>query len=50
MDAQQAITQLRNGETVESDNAFVYRFEGERIAEMWMYVVLVPDVAEAFFG
>ena len=40
----------RNGETVESDNAFVYRFEGDRIAEMWMYVGLMPDVAEAFFG
>jgi ketosteroid isomerase-like protein len=40
----------RNGETVGSDNAFVYRFEGDRIAEMWMYVGLMPDVAEAFFG
>jgi ketosteroid isomerase-like protein len=40
----------RNGETVESENAFVYRFEGDRIAEMWMYVGLMPDVAEAFFG
>ena len=40
----------RKGETVESENAFVYRFEGDRIAEMWMYVGLMPDVAEAFFG
>ena len=32
------------------ENAFVYRFEGDRIAEMWMYVGLMPDVAEAFFG
>ena len=40
----------RNGETIESENSFVYRFEGERIAEMWMYVGLMPDVAEAFFG
>jgi ketosteroid isomerase-like protein len=40
----------RHGETVESENAFVYRFEGDRIAEMWMYVGLMPDVAETFFG
>ena len=40
----------RNGETVESDNAFVYRFEGDRIAEMWMYLGMLPDVAEAHFG
>lgn len=40
----------RNGKTVESQNSFVYRFEGDRIAEMWMYVGLMPDVAEAFFG
>lgn len=40
----------RHGETVGSDNAFVYRFEGDRIAEMWMYVGMMPDVAEAFFG
>ena len=40
----------RNGRTVQSQNSFVYRFEGDRIAEMWMYVGLMPDVAEAFFG
>jgi ketosteroid isomerase-like protein len=40
----------RNGKTVESQNSFVYRFEGDRIAEMWMYVGLMPDVAEAFFS
>ena len=40
----------RNGKTVESQNSFVYRFEDDRIAEMWMYVGLMPDVAEAFFG
>ena len=28
----------RNGKTLESDNAFVYRFEGDRIAEMWMFL------------
>ncbi len=40
----------RNGTTVESQNSFVFRFEGDRIAEMWMYVGLMPDVAEAFFS
>ena len=28
----------RNGNTLESHNAFVYRFEGDRIAEMWMFL------------
>jgi ketosteroid isomerase-like protein len=37
-------------ETVESRNAFVYRFEGDRIAEMWMYLGMLPAEAEAFFG
>jgi ketosteroid isomerase-like protein len=40
----------RNGQTVESQNAFVYRFEGDRIAEMWMYIGMMPDVADAFFS
>lgn len=40
----------RTGETVESRNAFVYRFEGDRIAEMWMYLGLLPELAEAHFG
>lgn len=40
----------RKGQTVVSQNSFVYRFEGGRIAEMWMYVGLMPDVAEAFFS
>ena len=40
----------RNGQTVVSPNAFVYRFDGDRIAEMWMYIGLMPDVAEAFFS
>ena len=31
-------------------NAFVYRFEGDRIAEMWMFLGPLPDVAEAFFA
>jgi ketosteroid isomerase-like protein len=40
----------RNGKTMESDNAFVYRFEGERIAEMWMFVGALREPAEAFFA
>jgi ketosteroid isomerase-like protein len=40
----------RNGQTLESRNAFVYRFEGDRIAEMWMFLGALPDVAEAFFA
>ena len=36
--------------TLESKNAFVYRFEGGRIAEMWMYLGALPDEAEAFFA
>ena len=40
----------RNGKTMESDNAFVYRFEGDRIAEMWMFVGALREPAEAFFA
>jgi ketosteroid isomerase-like protein len=40
----------RNGDTLESQNAFVYRFEAERIAEMWMFLGVLPDRAEAFFA
>ena len=28
----------RHGKTLESNNAFVYRFTGDRFAEMWMFV------------
>ena len=38
----------RNGNTLESDNAFVYRFESGRIAEMWMFVGADSEAA-AFF-
>ena len=31
-------------------NAFVYRFEGGRIAEMWMFIGVLPERAEAFFA
>ena len=37
-------------ETLESRNAFVYRFEGDRIAEMWMFLGVRPEAAEAFFA
>lgn len=40
----------RNGKTMESDNSFVYRFEGDRIAEMWMFVGVLREPAEAFFA
>jgi hypothetical protein len=39
-----------DAETIESRNSFVYRFEGDRIAEMWMFLGALPEVAEAFFG
>ena len=32
----------RNGKTMESNNSFVYRFEGDQIAEMWMFVGALP--------
>ena len=40
----------RNGNRLESDNSFVYRFEGGRIAEMWMHLGASPDLADAFLG
>jgi len=39
----------RNGKTLESDNAFVYRFEDGRIAEMWMFLGADPQRAADFF-
>jgi len=38
----------RNGDRLESDNAFIYRFEQGRIAEMWMLLGAPPESA-AFF-
>ncbi len=38
----------RNGETLEAKNAFVYRFRGGRITEMWM-VCTAPAEAAAFW-
>lgn len=40
----------RNGAHLGSDNVFVYRFDGDRIAELWMYVGALPEQAEAFFA
>jgi ketosteroid isomerase-like protein len=38
----------RNGRTLEAENAFVYRFEGDRIAEMWM-ICAAPAGSESFW-
>jgi ketosteroid isomerase-like protein len=40
----------RKGKTLESDNSFVYRFDGDRIAEMWMFIGALQDAGEAFFA
>jgi ketosteroid isomerase-like protein len=40
----------RHGRTLASDNAFIYRFTGEKIAEMWMFVGADPGKAAAFFA
>jgi ketosteroid isomerase-like protein len=40
----------RDDQTIESRNAFVYRFDGDRIAEMWMFLGVLPETAEAFFS
>jgi ketosteroid isomerase-like protein len=40
----------RNGRTLESDNSFVYRFDGDRVAEMWMFIGASHDAGEAFFA
>jgi len=39
----------RNGHTLEAKNAFIYRFEEGRIAEMWM-LCGAPSGSEAFFA
>jgi ketosteroid isomerase-like protein len=39
----------RKGRHLESDNAFVYRFDRDRIAEMWMFIGAPPG-SESFFG
>ena len=38
----------RNGAVLETENAFVYRFDGGRIAEMWM-ICTAPAAAASFW-
>ncbi len=38
----------RKGRTLETRNAFVYRFDGDRIAEMWM-ICAAPAGSESFW-
>jgi ketosteroid isomerase-like protein len=38
----------RNGRTLETNNAFVYRFEGGRIAELWM-ICAAQAASESFW-
>ncbi|HEX2064988.1 MAG TPA: nuclear transport factor 2 family protein [Acidimicrobiales bacterium] len=38
----------RAGKTLETYDAFIYRFEGDRIAEMWMFVGATPERASSF--
>ena len=38
----------RNGTTLETNNAFVYHFDGARIAEMWM-ICAAPAGSESFW-
>lgn len=40
----------RDDETLESRNAFVYRFAGDRIAEMWMFLGVPAEQAGPFFA
>jgi ketosteroid isomerase-like protein len=40
----------RDDDTLESRNAFVYRFADGRITEMWMFLGVLPEQAEAFFA
>ena len=39
----------RNGRTLDTNNAFIYRFEGNRIAEIWM-ICTAPAGSEAFWN
>jgi len=38
----------RNGKTLEANNAFIYRFADDRIAEMWM-ICAAPSGSESFW-
>ncbi|MGI9624307.1 MAG: nuclear transport factor 2 family protein [Acidimicrobiales bacterium] len=39
----------RNGDSLEAENAFIYRFEGTRIAEIWM-ICSAPAGSELFWN
>jgi ketosteroid isomerase-like protein len=43
-------TLRRHGSTMESQDAFVYRFDRDRIAEMWMFFGALPETAASFFA
>ena len=45
-----SLGRARDDEILESRNAFVYRFKDDRIAEMWMFLGIPPEAAEAFFA
>lgn len=38
----------RNGQTLDTRNAFIYRFEDDRIAELWM-IGAGPEGSQSFF-
>lgn len=38
----------RKGRTLETKNAFIYRFEGDRIADLWM-ICAAPAGSESFW-
>ncbi len=40
----------RNGKHLTSMNSFVYRFDGGRISEMWMYFGATPAEVDAFLA
>ena len=40
----------RDGSTLVSKNAFIYRFDGDRIAEMWMFIGARPEQAAAYLA
>ena len=39
-----------NGSKIVSKNALVYRFDADRIAEMWLLLGVLPQTAETFFA
>jgi ketosteroid isomerase-like protein len=43
-------TLRRDGRALDSSNAFIYRFDGEKIAEMWMLTGASPAEVAALLG